>query len=698
MNGGGYEPLSQESTTELPVKQARFDFHLTERVGVDTQPLGELYTQDFVHQCRRYVRDQKTEPLPGGGQGRVLNLNWDKVQRQKMETLHKQQHEHVKLGTLPSTAICGNDITASCFYVVGELSKSAGVYAPLCTLLSSLTLYCFRSIYGEVVTALPLNGGIYNLLLNSSTKRSASVIACLTILSYTATGVVSATSAADYIHHTPAFHWVPVLPTAVTILGFFAVMNIMGMSESAVVATVLFLFHLATLFVVLLCASVHIWSHGCPVLWDNLHWPDQPPTRQAIFYGFSAAMLGVSGFETSANFVEEQRPHVFALTLTNMWLAVSCINTSLSAFAIAIIPLDDLVGAHNADSVAYLADVVGGPWLRNIVAIDALAVLAGSVLTSYVGVIGLFQRMAGDRCLPDFFIERNEWRQTPHYTIITFFVVCASMCVLLNGDITLLSSIYAIAFLLVMALFAACGLWLKIVRPTLPRVINSHWSNFALGAFLVMTAFTAVCVNHPEVLVYFYLYYAATVAIVLVTFSRTLVMKWMLTALQAGGDYVKWPKIERHIQDALAERQSQGVAFFTKSADLSQLNKAILYILGNEEAKWIRVVHCCDGDSKIVPNLMEFVQFLDCMYLKCRIDCVITSSGFDPVTIDMISQALNVPINCMFITCPTSKFRHRLDKLGGVRVILNTEPTEAARQKDKVFLKALSMANLGGDM
>lgn len=32
-----------------------------------------------------------------------------------------------KIGELPSTAICGNDITASCFYVVGELSKNAGV-------------------------------------------------------------------------------------------------------------------------------------------------------------------------------------------------------------------------------------------------------------------------------------------------------------------------------------------------------------------------------------------------------------------------------------------------------------------------------------------------------------------------------------------------------------------------------------------
>ena len=35
----------------------------------------------------------------------------------------------------------------------------------------------------------------------------------------------------------------------------------------------------------------------------------------AIFFGLSAAVLGVTGFESSANFVEDQKPGVFRLTL-----------------------------------------------------------------------------------------------------------------------------------------------------------------------------------------------------------------------------------------------------------------------------------------------------------------------------------------------------------------------------------------------
>ena len=76
------------------------------------------------------------------------------------ETGHKHK---AKLSQWFATAICGNDITSSCFYVTGICVASAGVYAPICMLLVAATLYLFRSIYGESVTALPLNGGAYNV-------------------------------------------------------------------------------------------------------------------------------------------------------------------------------------------------------------------------------------------------------------------------------------------------------------------------------------------------------------------------------------------------------------------------------------------------------------------------------------------------------------------------------------------------------
>ena len=82
-----------------------------------------------------------------------------------------------KLNELEATAICGNDITSSCLYVSALSIGYAGQYAWISLLIVSLVLYFFRKIYGEAVGALPLNGGAYNILLNTTSKSNAAVAA-----------------------------------------------------------------------------------------------------------------------------------------------------------------------------------------------------------------------------------------------------------------------------------------------------------------------------------------------------------------------------------------------------------------------------------------------------------------------------------------------------------------------------------------
>ena len=95
--------------------------------------------------------------------------------------------------------ICGNDITSSCFYVSSIAVVFAGVLAPLVLLLVIFVLYLYKKVYTEVVEALPLNGGTYNCLLNCTTKFAAALAACMTILSYIATAVISSKTAVEYV-------------------------------------------------------------------------------------------------------------------------------------------------------------------------------------------------------------------------------------------------------------------------------------------------------------------------------------------------------------------------------------------------------------------------------------------------------------------------------------------------------------------
>lgn len=54
----------------------------------------------------------------------------------------------------------------------------AGKLAPLALLMVAVVLFLFRRIYAEVAGALPLNGGAYNALLNTTSKQLASLAAC----------------------------------------------------------------------------------------------------------------------------------------------------------------------------------------------------------------------------------------------------------------------------------------------------------------------------------------------------------------------------------------------------------------------------------------------------------------------------------------------------------------------------------------
>ena len=150
-----------------------------------------------------------------------------------------------KLNELQATAICGNDISSSCLYVSAITIVYAGQYAWLSLLFVALVLFFFRKIYAEVVGAIPLNGGAYNVLLNTSTKRLASLAAMLTILSYMATAVISSSEAMYYLES--ILSGLNITVATIVVLIIFTIVAIMGIGESSIVAVVIFITHLVTL-------------------------------------------------------------------------------------------------------------------------------------------------------------------------------------------------------------------------------------------------------------------------------------------------------------------------------------------------------------------------------------------------------------------------------------------------------------------
>ncbi|KAE9289012.1 hypothetical protein PF008_g25992 [Phytophthora fragariae] len=635
-----------------------------------------------------------TWQFPGSGSSQHVQ-----VPRDELSEIQKELEQPKKLLTeLPATSISGNDILSSVLYTASSVAAKSGKLMPIPMLLVSIVLFFFRFIYEEVVTAIPMNGGTYNALLNTTSKRTAAFAACLGILSYLATGVVSATNSVRYLNNQVT---IPIVGSTIILLGAFALVAVMGISDSSRVATVIFLHHIVVLSVLFVSSVVYGIQHP-HVFHDNMHtgYPEvdfagsmlHGNVFTAIFFGFGASMLGITGFESSSNYVEEQAPGVFRKTLRNMWALVTIFNVGLGASILAVLPLGGSNGIYaNADAlVAKVGREALGSWFESWICVDAFVVLCGAVLTSYVGICGLVRRLSTDRVLPSLLAKTNKARGTNHYIIGIYFLLASSLVLILNADATTVNGVYTYAFLGLMALFSCACMLLKGKRSEIPTDVHAPWAVVVLGFLMVVIAIFANLLGDPSVLMYFALYFIVVAFVIFIMFERVTILRCVLVILRtvAPSRYGKAaaiglatqqsPQVEHTgargghtIARTIVSIRSAPIVFFCKTPDLTILNKAIIYVRRNEQTQNLRIVHVFadeEEDGPVFNEFREMTALFDSMYPKIRVDFVSVHGEFGPAMIEWLSRTMNVPRNMMFITQPDFLSAERVSTVG-VRVI-----------------------------
>ena len=580
----------------------------------------------------------------------------------------KHSDPNYRLNEIEATAICGNDITSSCLYVSALTILQAGKWAPLALLIVAAVLFLYRKIYAEVVGALPLNGGAYNALLNTTSKKVASLAACLTLLSYMATAVISASEAMHYVHS--LWHGLPVIAATIVLLAAFMVLTIMGIGESARVAVVIFITHIATLLLLLGVGVLFVLRRGPATLVENLSAPMEISVTQALFFGFAAAMLGISGFESSSNFVEEQAHGVFPKTLRNMWAAVSFFNPSMALLALALVPIA-AVPENQEALLSYMGLVAGGKWLSVLVSVDAALVLSGAVLTSYIGVTGLVKRMTLDRCLPQVLLKTNRMGTT-YWIIIAFFLLAVSVLLLTHGQLGPLAGVYTISFLAVMALFGIGNILLKVKRARLPRPTIASWPSVFMAIGAVLAALVGNILMNPAYLRVFLGYFVPAILVVGIMLSRIEIMRVMLFAIRTISEAIedRTSRATKAIRAKIDQINSQRFVFFTRGDSIANLNEAMLYVRRNEHTNRIRVVIVYSNKKEIPAKLEKDLEFLNEAYPEIDIEYVEVEGKFGPELIQQLSSKWRIPKNFMFIGSPGDHFPYRLEELGGVRLII----------------------------
>lgn len=573
---------------------------------------------------------------------------------------------HIKLNQLYATAIAGNNILSSSLYVFGITVFFAGIYAPFVLAVIALVLYFYKAVYTEVVEALPINGGAYNCLLNSTSKTIAAVAGVTTVLSYVATAVISAKVAIGYLHTVIA---VPVIPFTIGLLLFFAVIVIIGIKDSSRIALVIFLFHIICLTAFVVWGIAVLWQ-GSTVLLENIKnsaslIQGHGGLLPALFFGFSASLLGVSGFENSADFVEEQKKGVFRKTLRNMLIGVAIFNPLIAFVILGLSPLQDIIGAKDF-LLAHEANVIGGQLFQYIIVADAFLVLAGAVLASYIGVSGLIYRMAADACLPDFLTKRNKSGSSPRI-VITFFLLCTLILLITKGDIFSLAGVYAIAFLSVMSLFAFGNLILRETRTELKRTYVAPLGFVLIAFFATAGGVIGNIRIDANNLIYFTLYFIPAMLLILTIVYQDYAIRFFLRLTR------KIPKVHQYIAEYFDDMTSGTFVAFIRHT--GNLHRILNYIYKNETGQNIVLVHCNNDNSKeYSQSYHEIKEVLPVLkkagvFPHFTIKLIYKNEPFGAKVISEVSKELKVRKNRILIGSIHDFHDFDYASLGGVRII-----------------------------
>ncbi|KAF0723202.1 hypothetical protein Ae201684_017821 [Aphanomyces euteiches] len=409
----------------------------------------------------------------------------------------------------------------------------------------------------------------------------------------------------------------------------------------------------------------------------------------AIFFGFSAAMLGVTGFETSANFVQEQKPGVFSKTLR---VSPSTCRSHDKRDGVQCLPLYFGLGglAHPGAR--------GKPKL-------CLGPSSPRGWRSWHAVVGCHRRLyrALRRRLD--LLRRYHWSLSSSRCGLSlfFFVVATSLVLILDSDATTLGGVYTYSFLSLMFLFGAACILLKLKRHDIPRTITAPWHACFLGIPLVTCGIVGNLLGDPKTLLYFALYFIFVATIVFVMLERVFVLRILVAfvnmfvkekvkdqvdppvmdvevnaavvqtvpdtnakLLERDGDHVAM------LTRAIKEINSKPIVFFVKQANMTILNKAIVYIRRNEITHNVRFVHVYQAETphalETVANLREMVTLMDTLYPKLKIDFYAIVAPFEPATVEWISKKYDITTNLMFIKAPSTISVHKISSYG-VRVI-----------------------------
>ena len=384
------------------------------------------------------------------------------------------------------------DIGTSVYYVPGILYGNVGNKTPFFVLLTTIGFIPLALKYIEISWRNPEGGGVVSITTKALGPMWGCLGGMLITTSYFLTAAISAVSGFHYVGS--VVHLIDgniVLFACVGLLAL-AVLNIVGIRESATVALVM---AVAALAVDIMVVAISFWQFSPTQWWQAFQslTPGQSLSYRELLVGFAAAWLAFSGLESISQLSPNMR---LPLRRTARWAMLGVIITTvttsplLTLLSINLLP-DEIKATQSERFISEVALVSGGLGLKAAVVLSASTLLLFAANTAIIGAYHIFLALTNLGFLPRAIALRSATFRSPHIAIGIATVVPIAVILATRGELALLAEMYAFGLL---GAFVFSSFSLDIIRWRLGRRDVGFW----LGVLTTAVILVAWCINLVE--------------------------------------------------------------------------------------------------------------------------------------------------------------------------------------------------------
>ena len=376
-----------------------------------------------------------------------------------------------QLGPFLCWAVVFADIGTSIYYVPGILYGTVGKLAGFFVLLTMIVFILLTFKYVEVTYRFPQGGGVVTVAAKALNQWFGALGGMFILVDYFLTAAISCLSGMLYLSivlpvlgpQTRFFGESITLWITLMVLILLGILNWVGVNESAKVsmvgAIVAFFSDVAILVTVFTHLSFSQFLGLFPEMFSG-----RALTPITVLVGFAGSFLAFSGLESISQLspvMKLPRRLVGKIALFLVILTVGLTSPLLTVLSTLLLPRAAADPVLSSQIISLLAGRWGGVLLQTEVAISASALLVFASNTAIIGSYHVFLALSRMEFFPQFILQRNRLRGTPHYSIALATLIPILVLLLVRGNINILGDMYAFGLL---GAFTLTCLGMDIVR------------------------------------------------------------------------------------------------------------------------------------------------------------------------------------------------------------------------------------------